>query len=142
VIHRLPLFMQNVGKTPAQIDGAACHYVRIASMADLPDEPDYGELSLQGGHWIIPNGKHNAGVDLENDMGVLYERHIQDLEFCRAFLFAFGTVKYRDAFGNPHETRFGLLYHFPNKEIAGVDGTDLSKPYFRKDGPPKYNHAD
>ena len=88
VSHCLPLVVKNVGKTPARIDEFACRYIRIASMSELPDEPNHGNLAPQGGHWIIPNDRHNTFVDLETDYGILQGRHIKDLELGRAFLFA------------------------------------------------------
>jgi hypothetical protein len=141
VRHQLPLLIKNVGKTPAQIDEFVCRYIRIASMADLPAEPNYGALQPQGGHWIIPNDTHTTATDLETDNGILYERHVRDIQLGQSFLFAFGILKYRDVHGKPHETRFSFIYNFPNQGIVAADGTDISKPYFRKDGPPKYNYA-
>lgn len=140
VHHQLGLAMTNAGKTPAQIDELACRYIRIASMEELPAEPEYGKFHPQGGHWVVPDDKYYGIVDLETDSGVLYERHIQELKSRISFLFVFGILKYRDAFGNSRETRFGFHYEFPIPGTVAADGSELI-PCFRKIGLGKYTRA-
>ena len=140
VRHQLPLTIKNAGKTPAQIDEIACRYVRLASMTELPDDPDYGKIRPLDGQWIIPGENYYGTVDLETDNGILYERHVQALKARSAILFFFGIVKYRDVYGNAHETRFGLHYEFPIPGVAAADGSEL-RPHFRNAGPPMYNRG-
>jgi hypothetical protein len=140
VHHQLGLVMKNAGKTPAQIDEFACRYIRIASMDELPNEPECGKYQSQGGHWVIPDDKYYGTVDLETDNGVLYERHIQELKSRSSLLFVFGILKYRDVYENSRETRFGFHYEFPIPGTVAADGSELV-PCFRKAGPKTYNSA-
>jgi hypothetical protein len=142
VRHRLPLAIKNMGKTPAQALNFACHYIHIASLSDLPEIPNYEELAPQGEHWIIPGDEFIVHVDLKTNDGILYEREVKDIRLRNSFLYAFGILEYRDAFGHEHRTQFGFAYHFPNRGIVDAEGNDLGKPYFRKDGPKAYNRAD
>lgn len=59
------------------------------------------------------------------------------------FLYAFGIVKYRDVYGNPHETRFGYLYQVQDCHLVMKDGIvetiRTGEARFRTGGPPEYN---
>jgi hypothetical protein len=91
--------------------------------------------------WIIPGDKHHVTVDLETNGGILYERQIASIKSRKAFLFAYGILKYQDISKKPHITRFGFVYHFPIPGVVAADGSEI-KPSFRMDGPSKYNYAD
>jgi hypothetical protein len=145
----VPLFsaqLCNSGKTPAQIDEVAVRYLYVKqSLSVLPEVPEHGIFSPQNGYLLVPN---------DNDFVVQVRlRHFDDPEQCllkraeidalrgsgdrRNFLYAFGLVRYRDAYGKKRETGFGYVYDFPRPHEMGAD-----KPVFRRDGPStKYNKA-
>jgi hypothetical protein len=94
VMHQFPAKIKNVGKTPAKIEELAIRYVRIPNLATLKSEPDYGEISLQNGYFLIPNDDEiamtgilspNAGM-MSKVLAIIRKRLF--LDFGRGALFS------------------------------------------------------
>lgn len=140
--HQFPAKLVNMGKTPARIDATAIRYVRTSTHPSRWEEtPDYGELSERE-QYAFPDEIMTLTGQL-SPVGTLTKSQIEDIENEREYLFAFGIVKYRDVFGNPHETRFGYVYEtqarhliMKDKEIHTVR---TGEAHFKLGGPPKYN---
>jgi hypothetical protein len=137
VVHQFPAKIKNVGKTPAIIDGVAMRYVRIASLSSLSTEPDYGEISPWNGYFLIPDDDETAiAGNLSHNSGMMSMAEVAEVRRQDAFLYAYGTVKYRDVYESQHETRFGYLYHSPQGGAINFE-----KATFRRGGPEAYNRT-
>jgi hypothetical protein len=142
IIHQFPAKLVNVGKTPARIEASAIRYVRTPIHPSRWDEtPDYGELS-ESEQYAFPDEIMTLTGQL-SPVATMTTSQIEDVENKREFLFAFGIIKYRDVYGNPHETRFGYLYETQIRHLIMKDRVihtiRTGEAHFQLGGPPKYN---
>jgi hypothetical protein len=133
-IYRLACKVQNKGNSPAWVTERADKMQVVAARndwsAELPSQPDYGELTKLGdfGATLPPNGMMPATFLLRPNDAASVERG-------ENALYVYGIVKYRDAFKTKHETR----YCYRLKVALGL--TDPAARGFYIAGPPKYNKA-
>jgi hypothetical protein len=92
--------------------------------------PNYGQVTKLGKHGAVmpPQARFSQLFYLIHD-------DIMSIEWGKHALYVFGFVKYRDAFGSKHETRY--CYRF--KVALGV--SDPASRNFYLAGPPEYNKA-
>ena len=67
---------------------------------------------------------------------MLTRQEIESIHTADSFLYFYGCIEYRDAFGEDHETRIGLVYHFPQADLMIYE-----RRMFQRSGPPAYNRA-
>lgn len=132
----------NVGKTPARIEAAAIRYIRTSTHpSDLDAIPDYGEVS-ESVMFAFPNEVNTISANL-SPTATLTQAQIEAVQNEKEFLYAFGIVKYRDVYEEPHETRFGYFYQVQDRHLVMKDGVvetiRTGEARFRKAGPPAYN---
>jgi hypothetical protein len=143
ISHRFPAQITNVGRTPAQIEGIAIHYVRLSTNpSQLAAEPNYGEIISQK-VLLVPNDELAVVSTLSPDDGTLTKAQVSAIAAKKEFLYAYGIVKYRDVHEREHETRFGYLYSTPPEyrimKEGKIEPISFDKAIFRPGGPPAYN---
>jgi hypothetical protein len=132
----------NVGKTPAKIEAAAIRYIRTPIHPSQWDaNPDYGDI-VENVLFAFPDEVNTISAEL-SPTATLTQAQIEAVQNQTEFLYAFGIVKYRDVYGNPHETCFGYLYQAQDRHLVMKDGVietiRTGEARFRTGGPPKYN---
>jgi len=124
--------LTNYGKTPAFIDELFADMILIESITHLPKFPKYKRGRRFQGDPVLP-GKTMEWAEFSPMKDERpYAEIEQEYRSKKKILFVYGIVKYRDVFGNKHETRFGVRYN------AG-ERTNRDEDYFCVDGPPRYN---
>lgn len=125
---------KSTGNTPARIVEIAIRYRYVATLADIPPEPDYGNRTPLNDLPLVKEESVGFITFLEPN-AILPKASTDAVERQQAFLYAYGIVVYRDVYNRVHETRFGYIYHFPQ-------GGDPRERGFRKEMlPPAYNEA-
>ncbi len=132
----------NVGKTPAKIEAAAIRYIRTSTHpSELDATPDYGEISERV-MFVFPNEVNTISAQL-SPIPTMTQAQIDAVQDEKEFLYAFGIVKYRDVYGESHETRFGYFYQAQDRHLIMKDGVietiRTGEAGFRRGGPPAYN---
>jgi hypothetical protein len=135
--HRFAADIKNVGKTPATIDSVSLQFIRIQSLSGLRAEPDFGDISPQNGYFAEPgNEPLIISAFLSPNQGTISKSEFAEICDGKAFLYAYGVVRYHDVHGSGHETRFGYAYHRPQGGAVNFE-----KAGFRRDGPKAYNRT-
>ena len=142
IAHLFPAKMVNRGKTPARIEGSAIRYVRTTlHPSKWNATPDYGVLS-EYVHFAFPDETLTLTAEL-SPSPTMTQAQIDAVQNEKEFLYAFGIVKYRDVYGDPHETRFGYLYKVQDRHLVMKDGAietiRTGEARFRIGGPSTYN---
>jgi hypothetical protein len=127
--------IRNIGKSPAQITDMNAWYVKLDKMEDLAVKPDYEKSQNLEGMILVPNDFIAQGQSLLPDSCLTQEEEVK-IRNAKMFLYAYGFVNYKDAFGNRRYTRWGYLYSFPQGNLTVFDF-----PRFQRAGPPEYNKA-
>jgi hypothetical protein len=132
----------NVGKTPAKIEAVAIRYVRSPTHPSHWNViPDYGEISERE-FFVFPDEVNTISANL-SPVATMTQSQIDAVLNEEEFLYAFGIVKYRDVYEQPHETRFGYMYKVQDRHLIMKDGIietiRTGEARFRRDGPAKYN---
>ena len=133
-VHMFSATIKNVGKTPAQIEEISIKYLfRAENPVTLVEDKIHGDIVKEPSFLLVPNEESVVAAFLSPD-AMLTKEQVLAIQSHRAFLYAYGIVRYKDVYDRPHETRFGYLYHFPqggmiNFETAG----------FRRGGPASFN---
>ena len=126
---------KNVGNTPARIIETGCKYIRLEKMGDLPDEPNYGESAMFNDMLFVPNDSIGQIAPL-SPSAVLSQEEATKISNAQMFLYAYGFVAYKDAFGKLRRTRWGYEYRFPQGGLVS-----FYQPSFQRAGPRNYNDA-
>jgi hypothetical protein len=131
------LVIKNSGKTPAHLLELSLSYRNMtkAEWDSLPPEPEYEYVSM-GGLLLVPTDSIGRRTVLTPSGGILSEQELSSIENADRFLYAYGSVKYRDAFENIREMRFGYMYYFPQGGRVGLEPAG-----FERLGPEAYNRA-
>jgi hypothetical protein len=127
--------IHNMGRTPARILSSTLVYIRIDSFRELPAEPTYGEVNAHDGLILVPNGEPIGRVAFLFPEPVLSKEQAAAVTAKRAFVYAYGVIKYLDVFGCLHSTQFGYVYNFPQA------GEPQLLKGFMPGGPAAYNRA-
>ena len=132
----------NVGKTPAKIEAAAIRYIRTSTHpSELNATPDYGVIS-ESELFVFPDEVNTISAEL-SPTATMTQAQIDAVRNEKEFLYAYGIVKYRDVYGNPHETRFGYLYQAQDRHLVmkdrKIETIRTGEARFRTGGPPEYN---
>jgi hypothetical protein len=127
--------IKNVGRTPAKIMEIATKYERLERMEDLPNEPNYGQTGRFDGMILVPQDSMGQRYIL-TPSGSMTVQERYAVQNGHAFLYAYGFVAYKDAFGKSRYTRWGYKYDFPQGGMVSIH-----QPSFQRGGPPKYNEA-
>jgi hypothetical protein len=120
--------MTNLGRTVALVEGVAVKMDRV-EIDQLPAEPDYASPEVWPNAIPIPP---NGGIQRSLYLGFVGRSAV---ERGANFLYIYGRVLYRDAYGDAHETRF--CYRFWNKWRS----VDPQTAGFHIGGPANYNKA-
>src|ERR1700730_11474820 len=128
--------VKNVGRTPAYLTKVANRYIKLdkSQFENLSKEPDYGPMESEN-VILVPGDSLRATVPLEPSP-MLTRQEIESIHTADSFLYFYGCIEYRDAFGEDHETRIGLVYHFPQADLMTYE-----RRMFQRSGPPAYNRA-
>jgi negative regulator of sigma E activity len=121
----------NSGHTPAWITSIGSSGQFVKSEEDLPRIPNYPKTKEfgQSGLALAPQGYTESGVMFEM-------KRFESVQRGEVILYFYGFVKYRDAFDQPHVTRY--CYHLKQSQ----DITSQSILEFYTNGPEGYNTAD
>ena len=92
--------------------------------------------------FAFPNEVNTISVEL-SPIPTMTQAHIEAVQNGKEFLYAFGIVKYRDVYGEPHETRFGYFYHAQDRHLimkdGGIETIRTGEAGFRRRGSSAYN---
>jgi hypothetical protein len=132
--NRFIVAFKNNGNTPAELLDVAVVYRMIDRLADLPEDPDYGQKGSFQRLTLVKGDSVGSYAFLRPDI-ILQRRQAVAVQQQQSFLCAYGIITYEDAFGRPHETRFGFVYHFP------LGGDPRPAGFTREGISPKYNGA-
>jgi hypothetical protein len=88
-----------------------------------------------GGLLLVPKDSIGKRATL-TPSAILSEQEVLSIKNADRFLYAHGFVKYKDAFQNTREMRFGYVYHFPQGGRVSIEKTG-----FQRAGPEAYNRA-
>lgn len=129
--------IKNVGRTPAHLTKLAHRYIKLdkTQLENLSKEPDYGPIESLGSVILVPEDSLSATAPLEPSP-MLTNQDIQSIHNSQSFLYFYAYIEYRDAFGENHETRVGLVYPFPQPALM-----TYGPRIFQRSGPPSYNRA-
>ena len=129
--------VRNVGKTPATLVKMAFRYVNLSKgeYDALPGEPKYGEGTVPNGLVLVPSDSVGFSVPLMPS-ATLTADEVRSISNAERFIYFYGSIRYRDAFGKYRETRVGYVYTFPQGgRIA------YQREGFQRGGPDAYNRA-
>lgn len=100
----------NYGRTPALITGFRNRLVIIRNATELPDEPDYSEITEYGIEVpILPKEARFQQVAL--DEGITWDLPTaSEIQNSSATLVLFGLVRYKDIFERESELRYCFKY--------------------------------
>jgi len=126
--------IKNVGETPATLIKSKVIYQYVARLQDIPDDPDYGNLNPLNNMILVKGDSIGEAAFLQPDR-ILTRSQADAVRIREAFIYAYGIIKYRDAFEAGHETCFGFLYRFT------LGGDPRPVGFVREELPPKYNRA-
>jgi hypothetical protein len=141
---------QVYGNTPAEItDSKFCLQIvkRGRSFPPVPDLPAVPDYSMAASNPDLPammvmrppRDRFNVIFTLPQP---LTTAELEELQYQRTFLCAWGFIKYRDVFGGEGETSVCYIYDFANGGVLStLDGIRLNPPGFRVGGPRSYNHT-
>jgi hypothetical protein len=138
-VHMFPAIIRNVGKTPAKIDEIAMQYELLDSLSELSAVPNYKNRIPQDGYLLVPdeeNGVQTILTDRTGGAGMLTKEQVAAINAQKSFLYAFGSVVYRDVYERRWETQVGYVYNFPQGGWINFE-----KASFKKAGPSSYNKA-
>jgi hypothetical protein len=129
--------IKNVGRTPAHLTKIANRYIKLdkSQFENLSKEPDYGTMELLESEILVPEDSLSTTVPLEPSP-ILTAQEIQSIRTANSFLYFYACIEYTDAFGENHETRVGLVYHFPQADLMTYE-----RRMFQRSGPLAYNRA-
>jgi hypothetical protein len=134
--HWCPITIKNVGRTVALIDEIVACYRHIAvDPFTLEKTPRYEFPERLNGRILAPEDSFDISVPLRGG-GTLSKKEVSSIKARDSYLYAWGSVRYRDGHGESHETAFGYVYHFPQGGMINFE-----KAGFRVAGPPDYNRA-
>ena len=107
-------------------------YQKVDTLEDIPKEPKYGERTPLHDLPLVTGDSIRFEQALEPSP-ILSKPEADAIWHREAFLYTFGIVVYRDVYNRLHETRFGLLYHYP------LGGDPRQKGFRRELMPAAYN---
>lgn len=133
--HGFPATIRNVGRTPARVEEVYVQYEMLQrSPNELPTPPVYTDVMREQSFLLVPNEETSVLTFLSTQGGFLTKNDVAAIYGQRAFLYAYGIVKYKDVFERKHETRFGYVYEFPQGFRINFERIG-----FRCSGPEQYN---
>jgi hypothetical protein len=122
----------NWGKGPAFIDETFAEMALIDAIESLPTRPKFGKPKHFMGDPVPPGKAFEPGFYAPMKETRSFEIVEAEYRTGGKILYVYGFVRYRDMFGRPHETRFGLRYRAAPELRHEYDG-------FLMDGPKAYN---
>ena len=126
---------KNTGETPATLVESALVYSHVSSLDGIPKVPEYGPKGSDN-DLLLVKGDSIQAIAFLQPSPLLTKAQVIAVRQRKAFLYAYGVVSYKDAFGVIHETQFGYLYHFP------LGGDPRPERFMRGGGlPSAYNRA-
>jgi hypothetical protein len=132
--HFVNWHVQNIGKTPAFISTLWSRFIEVRSLNDLPAEPNYShnQQIVYAADPLGPSTRSDwfsAPLEINHQFGSTAFADIETRYRSRStYLYAYGYVSYRDAFGKERETRFGLAYEAQPQVTYGVDRWRVAGP--------------
>lgn len=130
--HTFNVDFRNCGKTPAFIRGITAELRLIRSLEALPRIPKYGSLVPFYGDPVEAGKVTNFPFASEIKDTRPFQEIDAEIRAGKSVLFVVGKVRYDDAFGKSHETRYGLRYRV-------APSFDHQYDAFVYAGPKKYN---
>jgi hypothetical protein len=137
--------IRNVGRTPGRIHKIQLRYRFVENLTDLPARPDYGDGRCMlideiptDGAFVAPDDKPTVSTYFEGPIGEPGTPTQGQMDAARegkAFLVAYGSIIYEDAFRRRHETRFCYVHHV----LMGEGPHQVMKCWFSPGGPKNYN---
>jgi hypothetical protein len=137
--------VKNTGRTPARVLKVQLRYRFIDKLNNLAARPNYGDAKCMriaeiptDGTFVAPGETSTIGTFFEGPDGepsTPTQEQMDAVRTNKAFLVAYGSVLYKDAFKRKHETRFCQVCHVrmpPGKRIP-------IESWFSAGGPEKYN---
>ena len=126
--------IKNVGRTPAHLTRMAMRYIKLdkSQFENLSREPEYGATKSLESVILVPEDSLSTTVPLQPS-SILTAEEIQSIRAANGFLYFYGFIEYRDAFGETHETRVGFAYHFPQGDLEGYETRA-----FQRSGPARF----
>jgi hypothetical protein len=130
--HCFTVAFKNCGKTPAFIREHGAKMMLVPSVESLPTKPRHRKGVSFRGDPVVPN---ETSIEMYSplDDSRSYEEIDASIRRGTEVLYVSGFVRYDDAFGRAHETRYGLRY------LADSDGPRISSDQWLADGPKTYN---
>ena len=129
--------VRNAGKGIARIDSVGLNYRLLTEQEwNVVSENPILEVPMvsYNGRILVPTDSFPVGIPLQPN-AILMADDVRTIEFGDRIPFAWGVIRYRDAFDNERLTRFGYKNHFPQGGRVGME-----KRGFRQE-PPGYNEA-
>jgi len=133
----MTLIFKNYGTTPARLLESRLIFTTVDKMENLPTIPDYGDRQPypnfpKDGAILVPNATipaHREFCGPDKKPVAFTQEILQDIRDGKLCLFFYGFMKYEDAFGGKHETRFcqkyfvlkGMNYFSGDFRIAGSE---------------------
>lgn len=117
-----PVSIKNCGKTPATIVEAGVAFRKIDSLSHIPKVPlfEKTEITSLNALLLVPQDSFLLTAPevtwTREEYGAVH-RHPAEL-----FLYAYGFVKYLDAFGKPHESWFCHHYYVSEPQDPDIRG--------------------
>jgi hypothetical protein len=127
----------NAGRTPAQLTSIWSRFIAVDRLSDLAEKPDYtiAKERMYEGEPLEPKSKERQTVwfstPLETNLS--FDDMQKKSRSGQCFLYSYGYVRYRDVWGNPHVTRFG---------VVRVITDSIMRDYWVAAGPPAYNQSE
>lgn len=133
--HCFTCYFRNVGKSPAFVKKIYVRFIKIKSLNELPEKPDYRtgkprDISAET-EPVLPD-KKLGGIYAPLESTLSFEEIDEEHRSKKCVLFAYGFIQYEDIHGRKCETRFGLAYEAAPRPTRAIDG-------FRFSGPKSYH---
>lgn len=127
----------NTGRTPAQLTAVWSRFVAVDKLSDLPEKPLYDPAKEKpyDGEPLEPHAKERQTIWFSTPLetALSFEDMQNRSRSGQCFLYAYGYARYKDIWGNPHITRFGLV-----RFITG----SLLEDNWMVGGPPAFNQSE
>lgn len=117
-------FFKNHGRTPAYICEVAGQFTMVEKIADLPAEPIYRRAPTYSDYGVIAPQEESTAVHIPYDLILVAPDIWSKLKSDEARLITSGLIRYKDAFGYEHETRFCYLYDWASGQFNDMVGPE------------------
>lgn len=140
-MHGFTMQAINCGRSPATIIDAVVEYVKLKSLKELSEIPDYEKMKRIITERVLVSYTADAPqklsiLTLMQSARIIPQAEYEKMQSGELFYYGYGIVRYYDIFKIERKSAFGYLCYFPTNPDAWP-----KHRHFRKTGPQAYNET-